>query len=86
MLSRRGDGIAGGKLLHHLDVGREPGAREDTLQEIVAEDGILRNLSLQSGLEAVDIVDSLAAIGTLPEQVLVDVGRGERIGIETIGA
>src|SRR5664279_2983147 len=86
MLARRCDGVAGGKFLNHLDVGDEAGPRKYAFQQIVAEDRTFRNLSLQRGRYSVDFVDSFAAIGTLFEQILVNVGDCERIGVEPIWA
>ena len=86
MLARRRDVVARGKFLDHLDVGGQAGAREDAFQQIVAENRVFRNLAFERGLEDVDVVDSLAAIGAFLEQVLIDVGNRERIGIEPVGA
>ena len=86
MLARGSDIVTRGKFLYHLDVGNEARASEDAFQQIVAEDRIFWNLSFEGGLEAVDFVDALAARRTLFEQILVDVGNRERIGIEPIGA
>ena len=86
MLASRGDGVAGGKFLNHLDIGCQPRAREDAFQQIVAKDRIFRNLSFERRLEAVDFIDPLAAKGAFFEQILIDVGHRESIGIEPIGA
>ena len=86
MLAGRSDRVARGKFLNHLDIGHEPRPREDALQQIVAKDRIFRNLPFERSLEAVDFVDPFAAIGAFFEQILVDVGNRERIGIEPIGA
>ena len=86
MLASRGDGVAGGKFLNHLDIGCQPRPREDAFQQIVAQDRILGNLPFERRLEAVDFIDSLAAKGAFFEQILIDVGHRESIGIEPIGA
>ena len=86
MLARRRDVVARGKFLDHLDVGDQTGARENALQQIVAEHRVLRNAALERGLEDVDIVDALAGIGAFFEQILIDVGNREGIGIEAAGA
>ena len=86
MLARRRDSVARGKLLHHFDVGDEARAGKDAFQQIVAEHGAVRDLSAECRLKRVDLVDALAAIGALLEQILVDVGYRERIRIEPIGA
>ena len=50
------------------------------------KDRIFRNLPFEGSLEAVDFVDPFAAKRAFFEQILVDVGNRERIGIEPIGA
>lgn len=61
MLARGSDGVTRGKFLYHLNVGHEARASEDAFQQIVAEDGIFRNLSFEGGLKTIDFVDPLAA-------------------------
>lgn len=86
MLARGSDGVTRGKFLYHLNVGHEARASEDAFQQIVAEDGIFRNLSFEGGLKTIDFVDPLAAKSTLFEQILVHVRNRQCIGIEPIGA
>ena len=43
MLARQFDIVAGGKFLHHLDIGGQRRAREYAFQQIVAEHGVFRN-------------------------------------------
>ena len=81
MLARRGDVVAGGILLDDLDVGDQSGPREDALEQIVAEERVLRNAPRERRLEDVDVVDALAGVGALAEEILVDVGDGERVRI-----
>ena len=78
--------VAGRKFLDDLDVGRQAGAREYAFQQIVAEDRVFGNLAFQRRFEDVDFVDPLAAIGAFFEQILIDVGNRERIGIQPVGA
>ena len=86
MLAIGRDIVAGGKLLDELDIGSEPGAREGAFEEIVAEQRVLGDTSLERALEGVDVVDALAGVGAFAEEILVDVGDGRRIGIDAAGA
>ncbi len=86
MLALGGDVVAGGKLLDHLDIGGEAGAGEDAFEQIVAEQRVLRHAAGERRLEGIDVVDALAGVGALAEQVLVDVGDRRRVGIDAAGA
>ena len=81
MLPRRGDVISGGIFLDHLDVRGEAAARMHTLEQVVAEHSIIAGAIRESRLKGGDVVDSLAAVRTLAEQVLIDIRDGERVGI-----
>ena len=85
MLALGGDVVAGRELLDDLDVGREARAGEDAFEEIVAEQGVLRHAPGERRLEGIDVVDALAGVGALAEQVLVDVGDRRRIGVDAAG-
>ena len=86
MVAQGGDVVAGGKLLDDLDVGGETGAREDALEQIVAEQRRIRHTAGERGLEGIDVVDALAGIGAFAEQILVHVGDGGGIGIDAAHA
>ena len=53
MLTRSGDVVARGEFLHHFDVGREAGARENAFEQIVAknptDEGVLNALKEKLG-------------------------------------
>ena len=78
-------GIAGRKFLDHFNIAGEASARENAFQQIMAQHSILGDLILQGGLEAVDLVDALAAIGAFFKQILVHVRDRECVGIEPVG-
>ena len=86
VVAQRADVVARGEILHHFDVGGQCGAGEDALEQVVAEHGAVRHTTRQRGLERVDVVDALAGIGTLAEQVLVDVRDGGGVGVDATGA
>ena len=70
------------ELLEELDVGDEAGPREEALEEVVREERVLRHAARESALERVDVVDALARVDRLVEEVLIDVGDGERIRVD----
>ena len=81
-MAKGGHVVTGGKVLDHLDVGNQTGAGEDSLEQIVAEHGALRNAPVQRRLERVDIVDALAGVGAFAEQVLVHVRHSGGVRID----
>ncbi len=76
------DLVVGGELLEELDVGDEPRAREDPLEEVVAQERVLGDAILEGGGERGHVVDALAGVRALAEEVLVDVGGRGRVGID----
>jgi len=85
VLALGGDVVARRELLDHLDVGRQAGPRENAFEQVVAEHGVGRNATGERCLEGVDVVDALAGVRALPEQVLVDVRRGSGIRVDAAG-
>ena len=81
MLSPRDDVVAGRELLDDLDIRGEAGACEDALEEIVAEKDVFGHSPGEGGLEGIDVVDSLAGIRPLAEEVLIDIGDCRCVGI-----
>ncbi len=82
VLPRRRDLVLLRELLEELDVRDEPGAGEEPLEEIVGELGVLRNAIVERPLERVHVVDPLARVDPLAEQVLVDVRHREGVQID----
>ncbi len=82
MLTRGGDFVARRKVLDNLDVGHEPGARKDSLEQIVAEQRALGRATRERSLERVDVVDAFAGIGALAEEILVHVGHRGGIRVD----
>ena len=70
------------ELLEHLDVAGQTGTGERPLEEVMTEEGVLGDPAMQGGLEGVDLVDALARVGTLTEQVLVDVADRCRVWVD----
>ena len=86
MVAAGGHLVVGGKFLKEIHIGRQPGARERTLEEIVAEESVLRNLPLEGRLEGIEVVDPLSRVRPLPEEILIHIGDRGRVGIHTSGA
>ena len=65
-----------------VDVGAERRARERPLEEVVAEQRVVRHAPGERSLEGVDVVDALADVAALVEEILVDVGDGGRVRVD----
>jgi hypothetical protein len=70
------------RCLRELDVAQQSGARDVSLEQVVAQDPVLGKTSVQRLLEGVDVVNSLADERALVEQVLVDVGNRACVGVD----
>ena len=70
------------ELLEHFDVADQARPGEAAFEEVVAEEGVFRNSAVQCSLEGVDLVYPFARVGTLAEQVLVEVADRGRIGVD----
>ena len=87
MLARYGDVITRRKFVDQLDIGHQPGAREDALQKVVAEQSIFWNPPRERGFEEVHIVNAFAAIRALTEKILIEVRNraGVRVDAPRVG-
>ena len=81
LLARRRDEVVRRELVEELDIGHQAGTGEDTLEQVVAQQRVLRHAIFHGGLERVEVVDPLAGEASFLEQVLVHVGdcRGIRV-------
>lgn len=86
MLATGGDVVAGRKFLDDLDIGDGAGTGEDALEEVVAQERVLGHPPRKGGLERVDVVDALAGIRPLAEEILVEIGAGRSVGVDAAGA
>ncbi len=78
--------VARGRLVEELDVGDQARSGEGALQQVVAQQRVLGCAIGQRLLEGIDVVDPLAGVGALTEEVLVDVGDRGRVGVDARGA
>jgi hypothetical protein len=74
--------VAGRKFLVEFHVAHEGGAGMTRFQQIVAENGVLRETSGHGALEGVHIVNALCRYTSLPENILIHVGHFPRVGID----
>src|SRR5665213_4219421 len=73
--------VAGRVCLEELDVAQQAGPGIRALEQVMAEDGIVRKISARLE-ERIDVVDALADERALAEEVLIDVGHDAGIGID----
>jgi hypothetical protein len=78
--------VVGGKLLEQVDIGDQSSACEQPLEEVVTQQRVFLDPARQRCLERVDVVDPFSRVGSLAEQVLIDVGDRGRIGVHAPGA
>src|SRR5271170_7556576 len=73
------------KFVEQLDIASERGARENTFEQIVAQQGVLFDLAGQRGFKCIEIVDSLPGVRALVKQVLINVGNSRGVRIDSTG-
>jgi len=71
--ARGGGQVVRRVVIEHLDVAREGCAQKRPLNQVVGEQGVLREAPLENGIEDVDLEDALAGEGAFPENVLIRV-------------
>jgi hypothetical protein len=74
--------VAGGIFLVELHVAHEGRAGMARFQQIVAEDGVLREAPVHGPLEGIHIVDAFADERAFLENILIHVGHFPRVGID----
>src|SRR5664280_451627 len=82
VLARCGNIVTRRKVLKDLDIGDQSRAGKYALQQVVAENAAFRDTAGESGLEGIHIVNTLATVGALLEQVLINVGHGGGIWVD----
>ena len=82
LLAGRRHEVVRRELVEQLDIGDQAGASEHPLEQVVAQECVLRDAILHCRVERVEIVDPLAGEAALLEEVLVDVGDGGGVGID----
>ena len=82
MLPHRRDVAARRMGFDQFNIRHEGRPREASLEEIVAQHRVLERSAGERRDEGVDVVDALAGIGALPEEILIDVRYGGRIHVD----
>ena len=82
VLARCGHVVTRRKILKDLNVRNQPRAGKNTLKQVVTENRAFRDAACECGFEGIHIVDALAAVGALFEQVLVNVGHRGRVWVD----
>ena len=68
-------------LVEDLDVGHESRARVRAFDQVVTQQGILREAIASRALEGGDIINPLAGVRALAEEILIHIGHRRRVGI-----
>ena len=66
-----------------LDVGGQACARIGAFDQVVAQQGIARKAAVEHGVKRCNFIDSLAGKNALAKEILVGIGDGARINIES---
>src|SRR6266849_6366646 len=69
-------------VIQKLDIADQRRAREDRFKQIVTQQRVVRNSSVQRFFKRVDIIQTLAGIDSLAEEILIDVRSGRGVGID----
>ena len=76
-------GVVGRVVVDDFDVGDEAGAGVRAFDEIVREKSVAREAAVEYLVEDVDFVDALAGKDALAEKILIDVGDGAGVDVES---
>ena len=69
------------EVVHQVDVGHQTRPREESFEQVVAEQRVVAHASGQRDVERARVVDAFADVTAFVEQVLIDVRRGGRVRI-----
>ena len=69
--------------LDHRDIRGKARAGQNTLEQVMAQHRVVRHLPGKGRCKGIDMVDALAGKGPLAQQVLIDIRRRGRIGLDT---
>src|SRR6185295_16288473 len=75
--------VAGRIILVQLHVAEQPRTGVASLQQVMTKNPVFGEAPLEGLFERLDVIDPLADERAFLEEVLVDVGDGARIGIDT---
>ena len=83
MLSRGKCEVLRRVVIDQVDIGAQAGTRVNTFEQIVTEQRILRDAIVERGVEGIDIVNALADVTALVEQILIHVRDRRRVRIDS---
>src|ERR1700744_4481408 len=86
MLTGGGRLVVRRKVVKQLDVTGQRGTRENSFEEIVAQQRVLGDFRGERGFEGINVVNALSGVRAFAKEVLIDVGDSRRIGIDSAGA
>jgi hypothetical protein len=69
MLAFAGDIVAGGEIIDEFDVRDEARAGEGPLEQVMAEQRILRDPPVERRFEGIDVVDAFAGVGAYDSSI-----------------
>src|SRR5690242_726762 len=83
MLAARVGAVVRGVVVDDFNVGGESGARVCAFDKVVTEERVAGEALFEHGMEGVDFVNALAGKAALAVQVLIHVGDGTGVNIDS---
>ncbi len=83
MLAPRVGQVVLGELVEELDIARQAHSHVRALDQVVAEQPLFGESTCQHAAEGPHVVDALAVVGAFAREVLVDVGHGPCVGVDS---
>ena len=72
-----------GIVVEKFDITDERGAREHRFKQIVTQQSLVRHTIAECLFESINIVETFPCVDAFAEKVLIQVGGGRSIGIDT---
>jgi hypothetical protein len=69
-------------VVQDLDIGDKRHARKQTLEQVVAQQGVLRNAIAERRLECFNVIEAFTRINSFSEQILINVRNGGGVRID----
>ena len=74
------------KLIEKLDVGGQRGACKGTFEQIMAEQSVFAHFAVDRLIQGVEVVNPFTGERSFAEQILIYIGHGRSIGIDSAGS
>ena len=75
--------VVGWIVIHHLDICQQTDAGIGALDQVVAQQRILREAAIQHFMKDLDLIQTFSGEDAFAVQVLIDVGDGASINVKT---